>query len=1723
MSIWDLPAPTIWDTNAAASGPTPNPAATPAKPLPFKFANAPTGDNTIPVNISTETAQSTPSAPDSVTHLSPIHLEDYIPALKPTPTVGPLDFARELVNTTANMAIGLLDNPAQTALSFAQIPLKAAARLAISGEQGLQKLGVPGSALPIPLDEKGQFTPVGPFQQFALGSEPLGNLAQYGKGAGDLLAGAGVPEPLAKNPALTGLIGVVGSVLDLSLVGGETGAVKSLVATRSEAEAASILRQIGVQNDLIPTYSKIFASIDNEQEAKAALDHLAEFQRTTNASAANLNSRQLVENDLPGMVDHYITNNTDNAAAAKTITINTDNARELFAPYQQDRSLSAAVHDASSEIKNAAYDKALETQKGVGNNTVLVTAGGTGAGKTSGLEILGQKVGDYPIVLDGNLNTFDSAVKNIEKAISAGYKVDITFTYGDIEKSLDNALGRSTRQEAQFGTGRTVPLAMHIDTHTGSIETLPKLIDKYGSNEDVTFRVFDVSGPKGVKVSDPIAFAQEKAYNGSYEELYSKLQKRVLAAAKEGIISERTARGFLEEIRKPSESGQSGGRTGGGIQQKVQPRRGRPSFAVAAKTSPDIEAETQKLIQASPYDRVSNKSMVEAAQARVAASTEEATRFVLSNETPDAETTATGIELMKKLQAEKNYQGAAEIADTLANRLVKGGQFIQAAKVLQRLSPEGVLFQAQKIIKDVNEVLSKKRFGNKTPVTLTDEFADKLTDLAKQRDLATDPILKEEIGWEIGSMLASLKKASIGEKVSMAQTILQLLNPKTLITRNPLGNEIFYRVERLNKYIATPIDWAKSTLTGTDRTVSFRRGGQQGVYWQSFMRGARAGWKGVEPGALPSQLDIGRQVFKSKYNPFYWGEKVLGASLRGFDFAAYSRAKNETIGELSYLRAVNEGKSGAEAVTAARQYAKEADDNILQIADQYGRYITFQDDNLISVGLQKMKRGLNLGLNWGLGDLALKYPRTPGALLMRAIEYSPAGILRSAYLIAKPLLKGGAIDSREVAQATSRAIIGTVGFTALGYYLADKGIITGKSDNDTDVNAFDRMTGTGQYKINLSALKRWVMSGFSDTSTQQGDYLYSYDWAQPIAVSLSIGANASLGDDQIDTIGMAGAAVQSLEGGIDTLAQQPLVQGITTLFGFQDPVQGTVNTALSLPAAFVPTLSNQFAQWLDNTRRNAYDPNVIAQALNYAIKKVPFFEQKLSPMVDTFGKNSENYQGNSNNIFNVFFNPGFLSKYTTTPESQLVIDVMTSTGDSSVAPRVASKSVTIDGQKVQLSAKQYEAYQRSIGQMTFQAFGEMASSEAFMSLSDADKADLMGQTLTDIGKAARDALFGSNTASGVTYQDRLLYLNVQYLAKNGQTDAAQQVVNSLSDDQYDAYKAVRTAARTKNTTTLRDLLQKNPVDAVSFLRAQPADEQQRLLKLMTDDEYKLYQEGKDPNYTNTKGSKFQSDQFTASENKQLPTSVEPQPASVKDLLGLNESAPGVSKATSVSTPPLVNGQFPSFIDNLSKKTINDFPFADVAKGQLADVNYSAYDFKKDESHGGPTGVEGQFNPAGQDTYDLARKILPEAVASWLSDVARGTGIDKPNIEIQKDMQGPVEEVMAHEMLHAIFDKGPMSPNSGDQTAAEKMREDFLHAWDVTAENDPDVAPLLNGIDDHLDSTGYNLTDNASLATERFAYLGQEALTYGPSVIPIPLRKFYAGVLKPATNAAGAEK
>lgn len=709
---------------------------------------------------------------------------------------------------------------------------------------------------------------------------------------------------------------------------------------------------------------------------------------------------------------------------------------------------------------------------------------------------------------------------------------------------------------------------------------------------------------------------------------------------------------------------------------------------------------------------------------------------------------AVGSELIKSLQHDGNYEQAIQVAQTLAQNLTEAGRTAQAASIYGKLTPEGVLRFAQKEINKYNEATGRTGSKADKAIKLDETVAKKLTERAQK-------IEKMQEGAAKNLEVAKLKKdvydtmpATAPQVLGTLQTMAQLLNPKTII-RNLGGNSMFAGLENVSQTLGAPLDAAISAVRGSERTVALPnlkrqfKGAKEG-FGEEF----NAARQGVDVGN-GTQFDLGNQRTFNK-GALGGAETAMNIVLRAPDEGARRGAAFDT---LEGLKKANK----TDIPTASMEEAAQAT----------GLYRTFQDNSKAAQVFSGLKKTLNKvgiernGATFGLGDLVVKYPKTPGNILSRGIDYSPLGLTKSIFEIAKPIF-GQEFNQREFVNSTSRATVGTGGLVGGGAVLGALGIITEKPEKDTDLRGLQKKSGQGGYQINTSALKRFILSGFNKDAAKirDGDQLVSYDWAQPAAIPLSAGAAIGKGGSAKEG---AGRSVDSLAEGINTLSEQPLVQGVQKFFGSTNSSQGVVDkvtdTAKGIPASFVPTLSNQVGQLTDNTSRNTFDQNPFKESANMVKGRIPGARNTLPARVDSLGDKQEVYQNGSNNLFNVFLNPAFVSKFKPSEEAKLALDVYNRSGETSQAPRVVSRTQKVNGENITLTGQQQADLQQYIGNRTKTFFGDLNKDQSFQSKSDVDKAKIMSNGLADITKAGKVAILGDKVTKSTTQDTKSLVDN----------------------------------------------------------------------------------------------------------------------------------------------------------------------------------------------------------------------------------------------------------------------------------------------------------------------------------------------------------------------------
>lgn len=728
------------------------------------------------------------------------------------------------------------------------------------------------------------------------------------------------------------------------------------------------------------------------------------------------------------------------------------------------------------------------------------------------------------------------------------------------------------------------------------------------------------------------------------------------------------------------------------------------------------------------YVPVKNKALLNISENRVANNEQEVIASIVnrqSNQPVTPQMNSDAVYLLNKLLKEGRDEEALAIAKATAKNATSAGRAVQILSRLQQTTPSGALVKAQKIVNEVNAKAGKQVAS---------------LDAVKQKDIIAlaNEVQKHKVGtreWEVSAgkllkYMENLKPVGTGTKVGMIQTMAQLLNPKTAI-RNIVGNVGMNVGEDVASVPAALLDRIVSKGTGI-RTTTI----------SNPIVGIKGAAKGIKYGIEDTNLGIktlgGASKFDVRPDVFKKGvmkklQTALGYELGVPDKAFYQSAFDKTLD--SVMRA-NKTKTPTQ--------------EMLDIANTEALYATFQNNSKIAQGLQKAKSILNAGQEFGAGDFIIKYPKTPGNIVSTGLDYSPVGMAKGIASLAQNFSKMTPAIQREAVRNIGRSITGT-GAIALGYTLAKNGIITGRKDADKDIAALDREQGIGPFSFNVTALQRFVKG--EDTKPRPGDVVANYDWLQPAAIQLSMGANAVINAGK-GTDNKLGDLAESIGDSTNTIIEQPVLQGISQFVNNMNTKQGGgLGKALSgvvsgIPSSFVPGSVNQLGQMFDNTARNTYSPRTdfflpTGEMFNKTIARIPVLRERLQPSVTTLGQPREQYQDGGNNIFNVFFNPAFIKRIKDNEVYDLVKDIQDRSGETQQAPRVVDKKIKINGQDKQLTPDEYTRYQTYVGQKTNQAFSQLAKDPKFLQLSDADKASYMAKKMTAINAAAKAELFGN--------------------------------------------------------------------------------------------------------------------------------------------------------------------------------------------------------------------------------------------------------------------------------------------------------------------------------------------------------------------------------------------
>lgn len=670
-----------------------------------------------------------------------------------------------------------------------------------------------------------------------------------------------------------------------------------------------------------------------------------------------------------------------------------------------------------------------------------------------------------------------------------------------------------------------------------------------------------------------------------------------------------------------------------------------------------------------------------------------------------------GICLYNNAVTNGDYTTALDILDGLVVLGKNTGQALHAVRILNKISPEGRLYVAAKAVDRINRDV-KKRYGDKAPDISVDEglYAD-YADALKSGDEA-----KIKSAWEaVEQNIADQIPANWADKLNAWRYLAMLGNVRTH-ARNFFGNAGFMPVRMMKNAIGAGIEGAVDALSkdGINRTKAFLNPADAAdralfhVAWADFSNAREAILSGGKYDDDLSGVNDRRTIFKFK---LLEGARKDNTKLLNVGDAIFSQpAYAESLA--SWLKA--NGITAAEYTSESFDMSKKT--AAMEYAIKEAQKATYRDINFFSEFVTSMRvktesEAFNKGINAVISGV-LPFRKTPANILVRAVEYSPAGLAKTIFYDGFYKLRKDKITAAEFIDNLSEGLTGTA-LVGLGVFLAKIGILTGGDDDDDKQSAFDKLRGKLAYSVVI------------------GDKSYTIDWLAPENMPVFIGVEifnrvtdkSDSGFDLLKTLG----AIYSLT---NPMLDMSMLQGVNELlsgldYGDGDPLSTVIVTAVgSLISQFVPTIFGQIERVFTPTRQTAYidresklPPNVQRYIGNLS-NKIPGWDYNQIDYIDAWGRTEET-GGVAERLFNNLVNPANVKQNGETwvdDELQRLYDL----GETGVFPQKAAQDTKINGEH--LSADEYVTYAKERGSTSLKGVQELIRRSAYKNMSDADKA-----------------------------------------------------------------------------------------------------------------------------------------------------------------------------------------------------------------------------------------------------------------------------------------------------------------------------------------------------------------------------------------------------------------
>lgn len=694
-----------------------------------------------------------------------------------------------------------------------------------------------------------------------------------------------------------------------------------------------------------------------------------------------------------------------------------------------------------------------------------------------------------------------------------------------------------------------------------------------------------------------------------------------------------------------------------------------------------------------------------------------------------------GYNISKQLSEAGRVDEAVQIVRDMSKSLTESGQFSQAAAItMLNNDPQAALRYLVREIDSVNEA-GKTKFKDKW-----NDF--ELTDSEVQQFNGINPGDTEAIKAAYEKVYDRLRKeypVTMTEKLMELRRISMLLNARTNV-RNVVSNALIM-----------PVRWTADRVTalgeGAYKLIHPKYEGTQSanpVRSKESRKLAAEAFETVRSELLGDSKynDVNgavrdKQVFKgSKFSQMFdnitngaltRANQIMGKDVSpslmetARNFTYYLLEKGDDVFVKKNFESRMASYLDAQGITDLESIPADA----YTLATQEAYKATFKDDTKLATIFSDVRRTLGVP-----GDIVMPFTKTPANIAMRGIDYSPAGV-------ANALVKlKNAKSNAEVSSALTLLGQGATGTAAIavGYALAQSGVIQGALSDDKDEAQWEKSHGKLAYSVKV------------------GDNYYTYDWAQPASIPIILGA--TIYQCQNDSDSAFNTIYQGAIAATNAWSDLSPLQTLTDIFGGNGtPAENIADTLLESPLGWIPAQLGAAARIDDTTQRVTYDnTSKLQNIINQAKSKIPGLSQTLPVAYDTWGTPIKRQDTTAEAAFANLLNPGQLGNSTQTPIDDEITNLYNATGDAAVFPKKASWSYKINGETVKLNSEQYSEYQRVMGSNAYNMASALINSDSYAIMSDDQKAGAISDLYNFADALAKSELLGFDIESSQTYK-----------------------------------------------------------------------------------------------------------------------------------------------------------------------------------------------------------------------------------------------------------------------------------------------------------------------------------------------------------------------------------